>query len=195
MRKIPGILAVLFFSCVAEPCAPPEMVPVARETPQDAPKKELIQLCWEDVELYTDETFTTKLPDDDEDAKTFKKKRPKYEKTVKEEAAKIVGAFGGELVECQNHTLAGSGLKGVDAKADPYHFKIKLAYGGVFVITIYAKVEIYRDGKLIAEFKDERSMNIFRAASREKRKKAIIGFGNKLVQTMIEKIKAHEAKK
>lgn len=157
----------------------------AQEKPKDPEPKE--RFCWESLELYEDSDFKKPMPADSDIMKSFQKKRAKYEKTVKEEVAKVFKQRESAVVECPKHKLEGSPLKQVDEKADVYHYRIKLAYSGFIWIDIYAKVEIYRGDKLICEFKDEKSVSIFRMADREARKTAIIRFGRKIANAIVDK--------
>lgn len=169
-----------------------------KEKPSGGEKKDApaVKLCWEAIDLYEDTDFQKKMSADDDIMKTFVKKRPKYEKTVKEEVQKTLSTLGIDLVECPKHKLEGSPLKQVDDKAKPYHFKMLLAYSdGVFSMTLYVKMEIYKDDKLLADFRDERSIGITRVLNRTKRKEAILRFANKIVRTMADKIGELEKKK
>lgn len=147
------------------------------------------QICWEAAELYNDSDFKEKLPKDSWMYKKAQKKMPKYEKMVKKETEKILAEKGMELVECPKHKTAGSGLKQVTEEDKPLHMKILLSYEGVFTITVYVKVEVYRGDEKVITFRRQKSATIFEGSTKEKRRVIITKFGREIAEELAQKVK------
>ncbi len=147
------------------------------------------QICWEGVELYDDSDFKEKMPKDSWLYKKAQKGMPKYEKMVKKETEKILAEKGMELVECPKHQTAGSGLKQVTEEDKPLHMKILLSYEGIFTITVYVKVEVYRGGEKVITFRRQKSATIIEGGSKEKRKVIITKFGREIAEELAQKVK------
>ena len=138
------------------------------------------KICWESTTIYYDSEFKKPVPEDDPDAKKLHQKMEKYEKMMKESARELFAKYGFELVECPKE----------QTEDEPYHFKLSLAYAsGIASVTLYAKVEVFENGKLLFEFKDKLRVGWRTALNREKRKKAILKFVDKLFKTLTDKIK------
>lgn len=156
------------------------------EDPKPEDKKP--QICWEGIELYDDSKFTKKM---DKNSWMYKKVQaglPKYEKMVKQETEKVLAEEGMELVECPKHPTPGSGLKQVAEEDKPLHMKISLAYDGIFTITVYVRVEVFRGDNKVITFDKQRSATIWEARGKKKRKVLIINFGRDIVKEMSKKI-------
>ena len=147
------------------------------------------QICWEGVELYNDSDFKEKMPKDSWLYKKAQKGMPKYEKMVKQETEKILAEKGMELVECPKHKTAGSGLKQVAEEDKPLHMKILLSYEGIFTITVYVKVEVYRDGEKVITFRRQKQATIIEGNSKAKRKVIITKFGREIAEELAQKVK------
>ncbi len=154
------------------------------------------QICWESIELYDDKDFQDKMDPDEDAAKNFKKKTPKYEAEIKEKAEKILADKGVELVECPLHTFDGSGLKRVTADDKPLHLRLSFAYDGVFIITGYVKVEVVdSDNNVVITFKRDKSASIITLLSREKRRKIITEFGTEVFEELGDQINEWQSNK
>lgn len=154
--------------------------------PEEAKKP---QICWEGIELYNDSDFKEKTPKDSWLYKKAEKGMPKYEKMVKQETEKILAEKGMELVECPKHKTAGSGLKQVAEEDKPLHMRFLLSYEGIFTITVYVKVEVYRDGEKVITFRRQKSATIFEGNSKAKRKVIITKFGREIAEELAQKVK------
>ncbi|MDP1718948.1 MAG: hypothetical protein Q8L24_00795 [bacterium] len=166
---------------------------VKSEDPKPEETKKPI-VCWESVELYDDSDFEEKMDEDSSAAKNFRKKMPKYETEVKQEALKVLIDRGVELVECPDHTFDGSGLRRVGADEKPLHMRMSFAYDGFIEITGYVKVEVFDGDNKIITFKRQKSASIFTLLSREKRRAVIMQFGREVMIDLAARVVEWKAK-